>query len=71
MIPGFVRTELFDAFPKEALGPIFAAMERGSVLEKVGSPDELAEAYIYLMKSTFATDSTIVVDGGRMAGDSK
>lgn len=66
--PGFVRTGLFDKFPKEALGAIFAAMETESIMGKLGSTEELAEAYMYLMKNTFATGSTIVVDGGRLVG---
>ncbi|KAM5355151.1 hypothetical protein ACJ41O_001797 [Fusarium nematophilum] len=69
--PGFVHTELFDGFPQEALEGMFAAMKRESLIEKVGTAEELAEAYVYLMKSTFATGSTVVVDGGRMVGDSK
>ncbi|KAH6892887.1 hypothetical protein B0T10DRAFT_400206 [Thelonectria olida] len=69
--PGFVRTELFDGFPKEALDSMISSMERDSVLGNMGTASELAKAYIYLMKSTFATGSTVVVDGGRMIGDSK
>ena len=30
----------------------------------VANPDELAEAYLFLMKSTFSTGSVVVVDGG-------
>lgn len=69
--PGFVRTELFDGFPKEAQEGMFASMRADSVTGTVGTPDELAEAYLYLMKSGFATGSTVVVDGGRVIGDSK
>lgn len=69
--PGFVRTELFDGFPEEAREGMFAAMRVDSVTETVGTPEDLAEAYLYLMKSSFATGSTVVVDGGRAIGDSK
>lgn len=69
--PGFVRTELFDGFPEEARDGMFAAMKADSVTETVGTPEDLAEAYLYLMKSSFATGSTVVVDGGRAIGDSR
>lgn len=69
--PGFVRTELFDGFPEEARDGMFAAMKADSVTETVGTPEDLAEAYLYLMRSSFATGSTVVVDGGRAIGDSK
>ncbi|CAM1502381.1 Fc.00g043650.m01.CDS01 [Cosmosporella sp. VM-42] len=71
VIPGYVRTELFDGFPKEALDSMFVAMAKDSVMGKVGTADELAEAYLYCMKNTFATGSTVIADGGRMIGDSK
>ncbi|KAF4426633.1 hypothetical protein F53441_14109 [Fusarium austroafricanum] len=69
--PGFVQTELFNGFPQEVKDAIFPAMEKDSVVGRLGKPAELAEAYVYLMKSTFATGSTVVVDGGRIVGDSK
>ncbi|KAF5013068.1 hypothetical protein FDECE_895 [Fusarium decemcellulare] len=68
---GFVRTELFDGFPEEALEAMWPAMERDCVVGKVGTAGELAEAYMYFMKNTFATGTTAEVDGGRMIGDSK
>jgi pteridine reductase len=37
-----------------------------SLLERVGSPDDVADAVAYLADATFVTGTTIVVDGGRM-----
>ncbi|KAF9760768.1 hypothetical protein IL306_004137 [Fusarium sp. DS 682] len=68
--PGFVHTALFDGFPQEVRDVMFPAMEKDSVVGRLGSAEELAEAYVYLMKCTFATGSTVVVDGGRMVGNS-
>ena len=36
-----------------------------TVLGRVGSPDDVAEAILYLAGATFVTGTTIVVDGGR------
>ena len=33
---------------------------------RVGEPDDIAEAYLYLMRERFSTGQTIVVDGGTM-----
>jgi NAD(P)-dependent dehydrogenase (short-subunit alcohol dehydrogenase family) len=30
----------------------------------VGDPDEVAEAYLYLMQQTYITGQTLIVDGG-------
>ena len=37
-----------------------------TVLGRVGSPDDVAEAILYLAGAQFVTGTTIVVDGGRM-----
>ena len=65
VLPGFVHTELFDGFPDEAMEQMLPSMARESLVGKVGTASELAEAYLYLMKCTFASGSTVVVDGGR------
>ncbi|WKT47218.1 Short-chain dehydrogenase/reductase SDR [Fusarium oxysporum f. sp. vasinfectum] len=69
--PGFVHTALFDEFPQDVRDVIFPAMEKDSVVGRLGTAEELAEAYVYLMKCTFATGSIVVVDGGRIVGDDK
>jgi NAD(P)-dependent dehydrogenase (short-subunit alcohol dehydrogenase family) len=33
-------------------------------LKHVGTPDEIAEAYLFSMKCTYLTGQTIYVDGG-------
>ena len=54
-----------------APGPV--AIERGqeerraaeTLLGRVGSPDDIAEAVVYLASAGFVTGTTLVVDGGR------
>ncbi|KAF5688688.1 verA-like protein [Fusarium denticulatum] len=69
--PGFVHTALFDGFPQDVRDVIFPAMEKDSVVGRLGTAEELADAYVYLMKCTFATGSIVIVDGGRIVGDNK
>jgi pteridine reductase len=38
-----------------------------TLLGRVGSPDDVAEAVMYLVRADFVTGTTIVVDGGRLA----
>lgn len=37
-----------------------------SLLERVGTPDDVADAVMYLVGANFVTGSTLVVDGGRL-----
>lgn len=71
VVPGAVHTELFGGIPEAALGGVLETMRRDTVTGTVGEAGEVAEAYVYLMKCTFATGSTVVADGGRMVGSIK
>lgn len=71
VMPGAVKTELFGAVPEDQLPGMLEIFKRDSLLGTVGTPEELAEAYVYLMKDSFATGTTVVSDGGRLVGDRK
>jgi NAD(P)-dependent dehydrogenase (short-subunit alcohol dehydrogenase family) len=64
--PGIVRTPLWDRLPEEQREAFFAARGAALPVGKVGEPAEVAEAYLYLMRSTFTTGQTLVVDGGML-----
>jgi pteridine reductase len=42
-----------------------------TLLGRVGSPDDVADAVVYLANASFVTGSTLVVDGGRLAKSGK
>lgn len=69
VIPGAVHTELFDFIPKENLDATLQSMAKDSLTGTVGKPEEVAEAYIYSMKDSFATGAEIQSSGGRLIGD--
>ncbi len=48
----------------EALDKMIAAMETRSLLEKLGQPEEVGEAYIYLMRDTNTTGAIVDTNGG-------
>jgi pteridine reductase len=44
---------------------------RETLLRRTGSPDDVAEAVLYLVGASFVTGTTLVVDGGRMLHGSR
>lgn len=64
--PGAVHTELFDDIPKERLEVVLQGFRADSLIDRVGTPEDLAEAYLYTMKDEFATGSIVQSDGGRL-----
>ncbi|MBB6308862.1 SDR family oxidoreductase [Xanthobacter tagetidis] len=63
--PGFVDTDGHrDAAREKVLAEVAAKLP----LHRVGAPDDLARAVLFLMESPYATGSVVVVDGGHLAG---
>jgi NAD(P)-dependent dehydrogenase (short-subunit alcohol dehydrogenase family) len=63
--PGATATELWGS-PGETRGRLEAAVSARALLGKPGLPDEVGEAYIYLMKNTNNTGSVISSSGGSL-----
>ncbi|KAI0378945.1 putative short chain dehydrogenase/ reductase [Hypomontagnella monticulosa] len=59
--PGLVDTRLINEWRDQ-----LTAMAKASLLGKIGTPEEVAEAYIYLMKDTNATGSAVSTNGGAL-----
>ncbi|KAI2633167.1 putative short chain dehydrogenase/ reductase [Hypomontagnella submonticulosa] len=59
--PGVTDTRLTNEWRDQLV-----AMAKASLLGKIGTPEEVAEAYIYLMKDTNATGSAVSTNGGAM-----
>jgi NAD(P)-dependent dehydrogenase (short-subunit alcohol dehydrogenase family) len=58
--PGFIATEALAAMPAERI----TAMTARQAVPRAGSPDEAAEAYLYLIRGTYTTGQILRVDGG-------
>ncbi|KFA70087.1 Atr9 [Stachybotrys chlorohalonatus IBT 40285] len=61
--PGPTVTEMFGP-PSEALDKAVAAMGAQSLLGKLGRPEDVAEAYIYLMRDANTTGTIVDSNGG-------
>ena len=64
--PGPLLPELFDSIPAERRDVLLGAMRKGTVLGKLGRPDEVAESYLYAMRDGFCTGKVLGSDGGRL-----
>jgi NAD(P)-dependent dehydrogenase (short-subunit alcohol dehydrogenase family) len=62
--PGLVKTELWSGMAPEAREELFSRAERILPVGRAGEAEDLAEAYVYLMKNGFSTGQVVVVDGG-------
>ncbi|MEM9250204.1 MAG: SDR family oxidoreductase [Pseudomonadota bacterium] len=64
--PGMVRSEAYSGMAEEARETMYASTGASLPLGRVGAVDELAEAALFLMASSFTTGVVLDVDGGHM-----
>ncbi|KAI5121375.1 hypothetical protein M0805_001188 [Coniferiporia weirii] len=62
--PGVVKTELWNSFTPEETEKAFEHAARTLPVQHVADPEEIAEAYLFLMKCGYITGQRIAVDGG-------
>lgn len=62
--PGVIRTPLWERVPEPYRGQFFEAHAAELPVGAVGEPADVAEAYLFLMRSAFVTGEIISVDGG-------
>ena len=60
--PGITDTSMYG--PDAQRGPMMQMFAKSALLGKVGEVEEVAEAYIYLMRDTNNTGSTVNTSGG-------
>jgi len=62
--PGVVRTPLWSGMQEADRDALYQQMAEKLPVGHVGEPAEIAEAYLYLMRQSYATGQVVVVDGG-------
>jgi NAD(P)-dependent dehydrogenase (short-subunit alcohol dehydrogenase family) len=58
--PGLIATDALAAIPPERI----TTMTARQAVPRAGTPDEVAEAYLYLIRGTYTTGQVLRVDGG-------
>jgi NAD(P)-dependent dehydrogenase (short-subunit alcohol dehydrogenase family) len=66
--PGLVRSPLWRDIPEEARNGMYETASQTLPVGRVGEPEDLAQAYLFLMRQGFATGQRVVVDGGYSLG---
>jgi len=62
--PGMIETPIWDDLPREKRREMFESTAAQLPVRKIGQPDDIAKAVLFLMTTTYATGSTVRVDGG-------
>ena len=62
--PGMIETPIWDDLPREKRREMFESTAAQLPVRKIGQPDDIAKAVLFLMTTTCATGSTVRVDGG-------
>jgi len=64
--PGLVRTDLWQNFPEATRAELFAASAQSLLVGRVGTAEDIAASYLYLMDSGYTTGSIVTIDGGHL-----
>ena len=62
--PGLVETPAYSGMPEEWRQGYFESVVNKLPVKRVGQPEDIAEAVIYLIKNKYTTGAIINVDGG-------
>lgn len=66
--PGAIYTELFGKVvpDKAALEKFVEGFKKSTLVQQIGAPEDVAEAYVYCMKDKFLTGQCILSEGGQL-----
>ena len=62
--PGFVRSPLWDPMPEAQREALYRQVGEKLPLGHVGTAEEVATSYLYLMAQRYGTGQVVTVDGG-------
>jgi len=62
--PGLVLTEVWNGIPEDTRQEQIRRLTARLPLPRAGEPDEVAEAYLYLIRASYSTGQVLIVDGG-------
>jgi NAD(P)-dependent dehydrogenase (short-subunit alcohol dehydrogenase family) len=62
--PGMVRTGLWKNMTEQERDAMYQNVGKNLLVGRVGEVEDIAHAYLYLMRESYSTGQVIVVDGG-------
>ncbi|MFF3001072.1 SDR family oxidoreductase [Streptomyces sp. NPDC057950] len=62
--PGVIDTGAWDGFGEEGKAEYFAGIRARNPARRIGTTDDVADAVLFAMTSTFLTGETVHIDGG-------
>ncbi|MGU7812568.1 SDR family oxidoreductase [Burkholderia sp. AW49-1] len=62
--PGLIATPLWDKLASDARDAMYAGAAQRLPARRVGQPEDVANAIVYLATTPYATGSTVLIDGG-------
>jgi NAD(P)-dependent dehydrogenase (short-subunit alcohol dehydrogenase family) len=62
--PGVVKSPLWGNMSEADRAALYRRMEENLLVGHVGETEEIAEAFLYLMRQTYGTGQVLAVDGG-------
>lgn len=62
--PGYVETPLYDAFTPETRAALLATAAEQLPVGRIGHPDEIADAILFLLRNGYMNCEVLHVDGG-------
>lgn len=64
--PGLTRTRAYDPLPEPQRAALFGRIAEALPMKRVGTPEEVAHAYLFALRATWLTGTVIDMDGGHM-----
>lgn len=65
--PGLIKTDIWNGIPEDQREATWARMTKRLPISRIGEPNEVAEAYLYLMRAGYTSAQVLRVDGGQTA----
>jgi NAD(P)-dependent dehydrogenase (short-subunit alcohol dehydrogenase family) len=66
VVPAVIETNLWNGMSQENKTSLFQSMADSLLVGRVGQAEDVALAFVYLMKQSFGTGQNLVVDGGAL-----
>jgi NAD(P)-dependent dehydrogenase (short-subunit alcohol dehydrogenase family) len=64
VVPGVVRTNLWNSMADAERSSFYQTVGDALPVKRIGEADDIALAFLYLMKQQFGTGQNLVIDGG-------